>query len=89
MTTRLRNKLATAHEEVSEAYRNGATLCQIGEFHGVSSGTVRNILKELGVEMRSRGRQKKSTLVDSRMLPLEAATEATPDETTEEYEGNF
>lgn len=75
MTTRLRNKLAMVHEQVREAYRNGATLRQIGDVHGVSPGTVRNVLKEMGENLRSRGRRKKSATADPRILPIDAPAE--------------
>ena len=68
MATRLNNKLSTAEEQIREAYRNGATLRQIGELHEVSPGTVRNKLIELGEEMRPRGRRKKEQGVDDRVL---------------------
>jgi transposase len=88
MTTRLRNKLAVVREKVLEAYRNGATLRQIGEVHGVSPGTVRNVLKEMGESLRSRGRRKKSATADPRILPVEAPAEGS-DEATKPagYEG--
>lgn len=87
MTTRLRNKLATAHEQVTEAYKNGATLRQIGEVHGVSPGTVRNLLRELDVPMRDRGRRRKSVSSEPRLIPTEPVTEdAAP---SEDYEGDF
>lgn len=79
MATRLNNKLAACQDQVREAYRNGATLRQIGEVHGVSAGTVRNVLKEMGETLRSRGRRKKADTHDPRILPV-----ATPDETTTE-----
>ena len=70
----LKNKLAATKEQVLEAYENGATLRQIAEVHGVSAGTVRNCLVELGIKLRSRGRRKKSTQVDERTLPLKGDT---------------
>jgi hypothetical protein len=57
-------------EPVAEAYRNGATLRQIGEVYGVSPGTVRNVLIEMGVEMRPRGRRKRAEAKDPRILPV-------------------
>lgn len=80
MTTRLKNKLAAHRDEVAEAYRNGATLRQIGDVHGVSSGTVRNALIEQGVSLRARGRQRLAETEDPRILP---AGEDNPDH----YEG--
>jgi transposase-like protein len=72
MPTGLKNKLATVKEPVKEAYENGATLREIAEVHDVSTGTVRNCLIEMGVELRNRGRRRKSTDVESRLLPLES-----------------
>jgi len=74
MPNRLSNKLASIKEVVCEAYKNGATLREIAEVHGCSPGTVRNALKECGVEMRSRGRRKAAQTPDPRTLP-EALTE--------------
>jgi hypothetical protein len=59
MAIGIKNTLAPVREQVIEAYRNGATLRQIAEVHGVSSGTVRNCLVESQVELRARGRRKK------------------------------
>lgn len=66
----LKNKLFLAREQVREAYKNGATLRQISEVHGVSSGTVRNVLIEMGETLRSRGRRKREETVDPRVLPM-------------------
>ncbi len=90
MTTRLRNKLSMVHEQVREAYRNGATLRQIGDVHGVSPGTVRNVLKEMGETLRLRGRRKKSATADPRILPIDAPAEGSDDQeptTNGAYEG--
>jgi hypothetical protein len=72
MTSKLKNQLATVREQVGEAYQNGATLRQIGEVHSVSAGTVRNVLLELGIKLRSRGRRKKADLTDPRILRVNA-----------------
>jgi len=88
MTTRLRNKLATAHDQVVEAYRNGATLRQIGEVHGVSPGTVRNLLRELDVPMRDRGRRKKQPPKVARITPIAPVSPDTEPK-TDTYEGAF
>lgn len=74
MTIGLKNKLAAAREQVQEAYQNGATLRQIAEVHGVSAGTVRNTLVELGIDLRPRGRRKKNAQVDERILSVAADT---------------
>ena len=96
MTTRLKNKLATVRPQVQEAYRNGATLRQIGDVHGVSPGTVRNVLIEMGETMRSRGRRKKSRTIDPRIISRALGDDTEEKETTPEekllsgYEGgNF
>jgi transposase-like protein len=59
MAIGIKNTLAPVKEQVIEAYNNGATLRQIAEVHGVSSGTVRNCLRESSVDLRPRGRRKK------------------------------
>ena len=76
MTTRLRNKLATSREQVRDAYLNGATLRSIGDVHGVSAGTVRNLLLEMGVPMRNRGRRSKAAAHNPRILPLEGTADS-------------
>lgn len=76
MANQLRNKLATAKEQVKEAYRNGATLREIGDVHGVSPGTVRNSLIEMGENLRPRGRRKKNNPQDDRVLPVAELPEA-------------
>jgi len=57
LTTR---KLATSKEQVVLAYQNGATMRQIAEVHGVSIGTVRNLLIAEGSEIRKKGRAPKN-----------------------------
>lgn len=52
-------KLATSKEQVVLAYRNGATMRQIAEVHGVSVGTVRNLLVSEGESIRAKGRPSK------------------------------
>lgn len=71
MTTRLKNKLFAVREQVREAYRNNATLRQIGEVHGVSAGTVRNLLIEMDEPLRRRGRRKRADMHDPRILPVD------------------
>lgn len=78
MSNKLNNKLAAIREVVCEAYRNGATLREIAEVHGVSPGTVRNALKEMGVEMRSRGRRSAEKAPDPRRLPETPTETADP-----------
>jgi len=74
-TLLLSRKLATAREEVREAYRNGATLRQIAEVYSVSSGTVRHALIEMGETLRSRGRRKKADTVNPNIVQLESPVE--------------
>jgi len=76
MTTRLRNKLACSREQVRDAYLNGATLRSIGDVHGVSAGTVRNLLLEMDVPMRNRGRRSKAATHNPRILPLEGDSDS-------------
>lgn len=77
MAIGLKNKLAAAREQVQEAYQNGATLRQIAEVHGVSAGTVRNTLVELGIDLRPRGRRKKGVQTDERILPVKTDVSTT------------
>ena len=44
-----------------EAYANGATLRDLAGQFGVSSGTVRTVLKREGAVMRSKGRKRSKT----------------------------
>ncbi len=87
MTTRLRNKLATAHDQVVDAYNNGATLRQIGDVHGVSPGTVRNLLRELDVPMRNRGRRRKSVTTEPRLIPTAPVAKDGDSNGTDKYDG--
>jgi len=67
-----RRKLLAEREQVVEAYvKNEQTLKQIAHFHNVSQGTVRSILIEEGVALRSRGRRKQ---VDEFRSALPTAT---------------
>lgn len=67
--TSFKSKLATAKEQVREAYTNGATLREIAEVHNVSSGTVRNLLIEMGEKLRRPGR-KSGKQVEKKLLPV-------------------
>ena len=87
MTTRLKNKLSTVREQVREAYRNGATLRQIGEVHSVSPGTVRNVLVEMGEALRRRGRRKKADMHDPRILEVDSVEGDEVCEESDSYEG--
>ncbi len=55
----IRNKLNHVATEVVTAYENGLTLKELGAFHGVSQGTIRNLLESKGIKLRGRGRRKK------------------------------
>lgn len=54
-------KLANAVAEILEGYANGTSLAQLAVLHGVSTGTVRNLLIAEGIVRRARGRQPKVT----------------------------
>lgn len=85
MANGLKNKLAPAKEQVQEAYQNGATLRQIAEVHGVSAGTVRNCLVELGIDLRPRGRRKNKQDADPRIIDVPGnLTEPVTSEETKE-----
>jgi transposase len=71
MSRQLRNKLATAREQVVEAYRNGATLREIADFHKVSPGTVRNMLIEEGASLRRPGRRGGAPVERPEPLPVD------------------
>ena len=77
MTTLLKNKLSPYRDQVRDAYTNGATLKEIAVVHGISQGTVRNCLIEMGVELRPRGRKKRSDTTNEATLPV---NELTPSE---------
>ncbi len=91
MASQLRVKLTTARDQIRDAYRNGATLRQIGDVHEVSPGTVRNLLIEMGETLRPRGRRKHESTVDSRILNSDSATSEEGESPTEvspaAYEG--
>jgi len=59
MEKRMRTtKLAQFRQEINDAYKAGATLSDIANLYGVSTGTVRNELISQGIERRARGRRK-------------------------------
>jgi DNA-directed RNA polymerase specialized sigma24 family protein len=74
MTTILKNKMSPYRDTVRDAYANGATLKEIAVVHGVSQGTVRNCLIEMGVELRPRGRKKRSDNANGEALPVDELT---------------
>ena len=49
-------KLVAYVDQIKEAYTNGVGLTAIAKTHGVSTGTIRNILLRAGVPMRKPGR---------------------------------
>lgn len=53
-------KLETYNNEIREAYLSGAPLEKIAKAHGVSLGTIRNILVRLDVPLRKPGRPKET-----------------------------
>lgn len=55
----MRKKLLFDEQLIVDAYNNGLTLREIGDFHKVSYITVRRVLMEKGIPMRPRGRKKK------------------------------
>lgn len=81
MTTKLKSKLTAAQEQVREAYLNGVTLREIADVHGVSSGTVRNVLIEMGVNLRRRGRRRNSGAVRPTTLPVQELPKVVADPT--------
>lgn len=60
-----RKKLAAVIPNVVEGYNNGATLCELAHIYEVAKGTIRNLLLDQGVELRSRGRRKKTENVQT------------------------
>ena len=78
MSTKLKSKLTLAQDQILEAYRNGATLREIAEVHGVSSGTVRNKLIEVGADLRKRGRRRKDETEKSTLPTLPVTDDPTP-----------
>ena len=84
MVSKMVNKLVKEQEQVVEAYRNGATLRDIGDVYNCSPGTVRNVLIEAGEPLRPRGRRKLGETHDPRILrvsPDPAASDAPEGET--------
>lgn len=53
-------KLSNQTPEIVEAYKNNMSLRDIANLHGVSTGTVRNLLVREGVALRQRGRKSKA-----------------------------
>lgn len=51
-------KLEAIKDNIQAAYKNGATLETLSMVHGVSVGTIRNILLRLGENIRKPGRPK-------------------------------
>jgi DNA-directed RNA polymerase specialized sigma24 family protein len=58
----MRTRKLEAHKElVKEAYLNGCSLESLASVHGVSLGTIRNILKRMDVPLRKTGRPKENS----------------------------
>lgn len=51
-------KLCKETPQIVHAYSQGTTLRKLADFFEVSTGTIRNILRREGVQLRSRGRKK-------------------------------
>lgn len=75
MATRLRNKLVAEQGQIREAYRNGATLQEIGAVYNASPGTVRNILRDMGETLRPRGRRRREDVVNPQILDIDGVVE--------------
>lgn len=58
MDKRLSKKLDIHKDQVLAAYRNGMTMQELGDVHGVSVGTIRNFLIFHAEPIRTRGRGK-------------------------------
>jgi DNA-directed RNA polymerase specialized sigma24 family protein len=52
-------KLQAEEEQIGLSYRSGLTIRELAGFHGVSPGTIRNILRRNGEDLRKRGRRPK------------------------------
>ena len=90
MASNLTKKLNTAREQVKQAYLNGAVLREIADLHGVSIGTVRNLLKEMGVDLRPRGRRQKAKAAPKAVEEVVITAPkvvAVPGPVSEQYEG--
>jgi len=73
-----RRKLTTSKDLVVEAYENGATLRQIAEVHGVSTGTVRNLLITEGKKLRPKGRVARPVTEDRTLVLDGLPSDPTP-----------
>jgi DNA-directed RNA polymerase specialized sigma24 family protein len=70
-------KLIDKQEEIVSAYvLQGKSLREIADSHGVSSGSVRTVLKKQGVTLRKRGRRTTQTVQVATFTPVvETVTE--------------
>ena len=69
-----RKKLAAVRSLVVNGYKEGSTLRELSEIYEVAPGTVRNLLLQQAVELRSRGRRRKN--VDAQAAaPVEEKTD--------------
>jgi hypothetical protein len=66
-------KLITEAPQVVEGYKNGLTLRALGEFYGVSAGTIRNILKREGQTIRGRGRRRRDGNTPKDVLQVQSS----------------
>lgn len=49
-------KLEAYHGQIAQAYAGGVSMALLAQTHGVSIGTIRNILLRLNVPIRKPGR---------------------------------
>jgi hypothetical protein len=57
--TDIKRRLLQAVSQITDAYEQGWTLRELAKMHNASPGSIRNLLIEEGVKMRSRGTRKK------------------------------
>ena len=57
--TDIKRRLLQAAGQITSAYEKGWTLRELATTHDASPGSIRNLLIEEGVKMRSRGKRKK------------------------------
>jgi lambda repressor-like predicted transcriptional regulator len=57
--TDIKRRLMQAADQITDAYEKGWTLRELAKVHDASPGSIRNLLIEEGVKMRSRGTRKK------------------------------
>lgn len=52
-------KLTAIEAIIVQGYLAGGSLERLADTHNVSPGTIRNVLKRQGIELRKQGRKKK------------------------------